>query len=273
MRSSLFLISALCLLLSSCVPVPLERLPQAPGSNQPTASAYPDVEPSATTHSSLHFALRGYSDTELRTIATQAEDVFNKIGTDTGLYSYLAGQTYTIVVYKDQAEYAQKTKQTGSSRAVVAGNAIYTYSGPEANTALAHHLMHLIFNVYMGEKASSLQWLNEGLAMHEEAARMSDSERVNFQTIQSNKLRTDRMPFSQMTFFVGSNEENRRQEVWYLQTESVVSFVMKQGTSLTFAAFLNELRNGSDLDHAIANNYSGKFRGVGDLEVSWQTSL
>ena len=45
--------------------------------------------------------MRGYSDTDLHSVGAAAENIFNRIGTDTGLYSYLAGQTYTVVLYKD----------------------------------------------------------------------------------------------------------------------------------------------------------------------------
>jgi len=268
------LLFALCTLIwsSACVPLPPEMLPQAPGSGQAAAS-YPDIEPGGVSFSSLHFGLRGYNEVDLRAISSVAEDVFNKIGTDTGLYSYLAGHTFTIVVYKDQAEYATKTKQTSPLRAIAAGEAIYTYPGPDLDPMLAHQLAHLVFASYMGAKTSSLNWLNEGLAMHEEIQRMNGNERVVYQTTQNNKLRAERQPFSQMAFFVGSAEERRRQDVWYLQVESVTSFLMRQGSTLAFAAFLNQLRNGSDVEHALNDNYSGKFRGWADFETAWQASL
>jgi hypothetical protein len=269
-------VAASLLLLSSCVPVPPELMPKAsapaqaiPGS---AAVAFPDVDPGGVSQSTLHFTLRGYNEVDLRQIGALAEDIFNKIGNEIGLYSYLAGQTYTIVVYKDSAEFSTKTKQT-AGRAIVNGGILYTYAGQELDAPLAHHLMHLIYSGYMGTRAVSLQWLGEGLAMHQEFARLIDSDRVRVQTIQSNKLRTERMPFSQMTFFAGNDESRRMDDAWHLQTESVVSFMLRQGNSLTFAALLNELRNGADLDHAIADNFPGKFRGAADLETSWQSSL
>src|SRR5436853_5442828 len=133
MRRIGFLLSAVCLLLCSCVPIPPGMMPGAPNAAPAggTAGSYPDVEPGGTSASSLHFTLRGYNDNDLRTISNTAEDIFNKIGTDTGLYSYLAGQTYTIVVYKDASEYLAKTKQPNGSRAVAAGTTLYTYAVPD----------------------------------------------------------------------------------------------------------------------------------------------
>ena len=36
---------------------------------------------------------------------------------------------------------------------------------------------------------------------------------------------------------------------------------------------LNELRNGADMDHALSDNYIGKYRGLADLEQSWQGAI
>jgi hypothetical protein len=259
-------------LLSSCVPVPPGMLPQTPGSTA-TATSYPDVDPGGTALTTIHFAVRGYSDADLRTVSSLAEGIYNRIGTDTGLYSYLAGQTFAMVVYKDQAEYATKTKQTSPLRAVIAGNTLYTYPGPDLEPMLAHQLMHLIFNTYMGSKASSLNWLNEGLAMYEEHLHMAEQERLVYETTQSNKLRHERQAFSQMTLYTGSEEDRRRQDIWYLQAESVVNFMLRQGNSLVFAAFLNDLRNGADLDHALSDSFANKYRNTTDLETSWISSL
>ena len=270
----LFLLSAISILLSSCVPVPPELMPQAPGAPTSAGAVYPDLDPGGTSITSLHFTLKGYNETELHSISAVVEDVDNKIGMDTGLYSYLAGQSFIVVVYKDQNEYTTKTHQSNLSRAVVGGNAIYTYSGPDIEPALAHQLVHLVMNAYFGDKSnSSLKWLVEGLAMHEELARMTDADRSIYQTSQSNNLRRQRMPFMQMTFFTTASEEHRRDDAWYQQVESVVSFMLKQGSNLSFAAFLDSLRNGKDLDRAISDNYPGKYRGFADLEQSWVSTI
>jgi hypothetical protein len=266
--------SAFALLMASgCVPLPPEMLPPQAGPATPAASSYPDVEPNGITHTSLHFQMRGYNDRDLRNVAALAEDIYNKIGNDTGLYSYLAGQTYSLVVYKDQQEFQTKTKQPAWSRAIYAGSTMYTYPSPELGTHLAHQMTHLIFHSYMGDRGTGLHWLREGLAMQQEAARMTDYERVIYRTAQNNELRTDWQPFSQMTFFVGNDEEKRRQNAWYLQVESVVSYLMQQGTSLAFAAFLNQLKNGADFNQALSETYSARFRGIGDFERAWQASL
>ena len=271
-----FLIFAFSLLLSlfgACVPVPPEMMPQAPGTTSSTAAVYPDIDPGGTSITTLHFVLKGYNENDLRPISASAEDIYNKIGNDTGIYSFLAGQTYTLVVYKDQNEYTTKTHQPTWSRAVAAGNAIYTYVGPDLDADLAHQITHLVFNSYLGDKITPLRWLVEGIAMHEELARMSNADLSVYQTSQASQLRAQRMPFTQMTFFVPATEEHRRTDVWYQQVESVVTFLLKQGSNLSFGALLTSLRNGADMDRALSDNYPGRYRSLADLEQSWQTTI
>src|SRR5688572_17106103 len=110
-----FLLSAFCFLLSSCVPVPPEMLPRTQQGGQPAVSSYPDVESHGVSFTSVHFTLRGYSETHLQSIASTAEDIFNQIGIDTGLSSFMANQTYGIVIYKDAGEFQSKTKLTSGT--------------------------------------------------------------------------------------------------------------------------------------------------------------
>jgi len=140
----------------------------------------------------LHFALHGYDENDMRNMSVLAEDLYNKIGNDAGLYAFLAGQNYTVVIYKDQTEYLQKTHLQAWSRVVSAGTTLYTYPGQDIAPALIHELTHVIFYAYMGDKAPPLRWLNEGLAMYEEVTKMSDSDRMAFKrTSSSSCIRTE----------------------------------------------------------------------------------
>jgi hypothetical protein len=53
----------------------------------------------------------------------------------------------------------------------------------------------------------------------------------------------------------------------------VVAFLLSQGGALNFANMLNSLRSGADLDKAIADNYPGKFRSLGELENAWKFTI
>ena len=108
--------------------------------------------------------------------------------------------------------------------------------------------------------------------MKEEVVHMSDTDRTSYQTSKSSQLRLNRMPFSQMTFFVTNTEEKRRTDAWYQQVESVVTYMLTQGSPLAFAQFLSELRS-IELDQAIGDAYPAKFRNMNDLEAAWKYTI
>ena len=260
--------------LAACVPVdqlPPGLVPVAPGAT-PTA-AFGDLEPGSLSATAAHFTIKGYSQSDLEALKLMAENELSKIGNDTGLYSYLASQSYLIVAYRDRDEFLKKTHEPAWSHVAIAGKGLYCYyPDPDLDPTMAHFLMHLVFRNYLGDKAASLKWLDEGLAMNQEVARVSDADRINYSNAKANALRTNRMAFSQMTFFVTPTEEKRRSDGWYQEVESVVSYVLNQGNSLAFAQLLSELR-AVEIDQALSDAYPGKFRNLNDLESAWKSTI
>lgn len=278
-RQLLFAVGGLLLAASGLLPgcVSLEQLP--PGAvagleaAKTTVTSYPDIDAGGTSITSLHFTLRGYSETDIRPVSLTAETFYNKIGADIGLYTYLASQNFTMVIYKDQEEYLKKTRLPAWSRAVTAGKTIYTYPGSDLEPALIHEMVHLVFDTYMGDKAGPLRWLREGLAVHEELSRCTESERMAYLVSKRDQLRAKRQAFSQMTFFIPNTEERRLEDPWYQQVESVVSYLLAQAGALNFAQMLNDLRSGIDIDRALFDAYPGKFRNFSELESAWKYTI
>lgn len=225
------------------------------------------------TATSAHFTIKGYSQPDLDAIKLMAENEINKIGTDTGLYSFIASQNYLLVAYRDRDEFLKKTHEPNWSHVAISGKAMaFYYPDADLEPIMAHFMTHLVFRGYMGDKAATIKWVDEGLAMNEEVSKMSAPDQSTYSNSKSNNLHTNKMPFSQMTFFVTQTEENRRTDVWYQQTESVMTYLMAQGSALAFAQFLGELRT-VEMDQAISDSYAGKFRGLNDLESAWKSTI
>jgi hypothetical protein len=261
--------------LAACVPVdqlPPGVVPSAP--TGATATAYADLEPGSISVTSTHFTIKGYSQSDVDALKALAENLYNKVGNDTGLYSFLASGNFALMAYRDRDEYLKKTHQPSWSHAVSSGKAIYFYyPDPELEPILMHQLVHVIFESYMGDKATTLKWLEEGLAMSEEVSKMADSDRSNYTASKVSQLRQNRMPFSQMTFFVTNTEEKRRTDSWYQQVESVVTYLLAQGSPLAFTQMLGELKSGMDMDHALSDAYPAKFRSMDELENLWKYTI
>src|SRR5207302_2152199 len=179
-----------------CVPVdqlPPGSVPMAP--TAASATAFPDLDPGNASVTTAHFTIKGYSQTDLDALNLMSENLINKIGSDTGLYTFLASQNYALVAYRDRDEYLKKTHQPTWSHAVLSGKAIYFYyPDPDVEPTLAHDMTHLVFEGYMGDKAATYKWLDEGLAMNEEVSKMMDSDRTAYQTSKANQLRQNRLP-------------------------------------------------------------------------------
>ena len=112
--------AALCLpFLSACVSVEMSQVPMA-GQTAGNGQSFPGVD-GGTTITTLHFTVTGYNDNDMRSISGAGEDIYNKLGNDTGLYSFLSGQSYSLVIYKDHDEYMLKTKQPTWSQVVTVG--------------------------------------------------------------------------------------------------------------------------------------------------------
>ena len=123
------------------------------------------------------------------------------------------------------------------------------------------------------QPARTYRWINEGLAMNQELAKMSDGSRMTYQSAVTATLRQNRVPFSQMTFFTPLSEEKRAVDTWYQQVQSVTAYLLSQGTALNFSSMLGALRNGIDIDRAIADHYPGKFRSLSEVETAWKYTI
>jgi hypothetical protein len=264
-------------MLVSCVSLdelPPGSLPQSatPAAATSTAS-YPDPEPGFLTTTSTHFTLKGHSQSDLETLKNVAESRLSEVSTSIGLYTFLASQSFVIVVYKDKEEYQKKTQQPEWSQMTTGQNTIYLYY-PNANVEplLAHHLSHLVLRSYMGDRIQNFKWLDEGFAMNRELSMMTAGDRSAYATSRATQLRQSRMAFSHMAFFVTNSEERRRTDVWFQQAESVVSYLLAQGSPLAFAQFLSALR-AVEIDQAIADAYPAKFRSFSDLEAAWKYTI
>ncbi len=266
---------AACLFLSSCVS--LDQLP--PGAipvdtaNAKPDVTYPDPDGTLATVIGTHFTLKGYPQSDMEALKALCEDIFSKISTEIGLYTFLASQNFNVVSYKDQDEYRKKTQQPEWSQAVISGQTIYLYyPNSSLEPVLAHQISHLILRSYLADRMVKFKWLDEGLAMHVEYARMSEMDRSAYNASKAAQLRDRRMAFSQMSFFVTNTEELRRTDPWYQQVESVVSYLLAQGSPLAFAQFLSELRV-VEIDQAISDSYPAKFRSFTDLEAAWKYTI
>ncbi|MBI4055677.1 MAG: hypothetical protein HY402_06070 [Elusimicrobia bacterium] len=233
---------------------------------------------------SLHFVVYGYDLSLLQEVSQRAEEVYEKIMQDTGLYSFIdvgslrPWELYPVALYANREEYLQKTRMPEWSQGALLGNAIHTFPGAHLSSTLAHEMSHLIFHEFMrqglsGVAAGRLRWLNEGLAMYEELQFLAPAERSRVQAQKQASLKSEGLSFEKMRTFEPQSEEGRLVHLWYLQVESVVRFLVERGGRLGFSIFLKELRSSKTLDQVLPSAFPGKWSDLTSLEATWRASL
>jgi len=263
-------------LLTSCVSLeqlPPGSVPDLPAQATSSGEPFPELDLGWTSVNSSHFTVKGYRDSEIRPISVTAESIFSRLANDTGLYSFISSGQYVLTVYRDREEFETKTKISGNARVGVAGSGLYIYLGSGYEPGLAFELANVVLAQHLDERISPNRWIQQGIALNQELAFLSETERSVFTINQQVNLREKRIPFSQMTFATSASKDNRLKDLWYQQCESVVRFLMNQGSALSFGGFLNSLKAGADVDQALAGNYPGKFRNLTDLENAWKYTL
>lgn len=267
-------VTAAALLASACVPYPGELPDDGRGRSYPglVEGVYPGLDPGAQETTSLHFSVKAYGIDTVRGVSDQAEAAYNRIMTDTGLYSFKPRGLYAIMVYGTQDEYRKKTGQPDWSGGVAVGNAIYTYLSPRLEAVFAHEMTHLIWFEYMGRVNPDHRWVNEGLAVYQENKTAGLSGRGDIFSVLRGSLRSQPLPMDQMIHLVPATERAYEVSLWYAQAESMVRFMIERGGRIGFSQFLGALRYGKALDEAVAEGFPGHWRAFGDLELDWKRS-
>ncbi|MFA5139509.1 MAG: hypothetical protein WC728_09785 [Elusimicrobiota bacterium] len=141
---------------------------------------------------------------------------------------------------------------------------------------LSHEMTHVLFEGYWTEAGKTAPvWLNEGLAMLEEADDRSQPERSEW--FQSMSLLTDEvvLPVGRLVEYVPTQDtkEPTRDAVtlWYIQSYSMVYFLYRAHSRMQFFNFVRGLREGSSLRESLWKVY--RFQSLAKFEEAWRRWL
>lgn len=272
MKTARLLLSAA--LLAGCVPYEGVQ-PDAGGRLTQTeiGQVFPELDPGGNELQSLHFLTKAYGVSQVRTYSDIAEAAYTRIMTDTGLYSFRPRGLYRIVIYGTQDEYRKKTGQPEWSGGVAVGNAIYTFASPRLEGVLAHEMSHLIWFEYMGRLVQDHRWVNEGLAVYQEAKALGEKGQTDLFSVLRGNLRAQPLGMDNMIRLVPATERAYEVSLWYAQAESMVRFMVERGGRIGFSSFLDALKRGQSFDSAVAGGFPGQWTSLADFETQWKRSL
>ena len=229
-----------------------------------------------------HFRLRHQSTWLAPGLTMGLERINFRLRMDLGMFSnWSAKDRVDVYVYKDLRSYVDgefSPPSWSNGVAVYDKNAVAVPAlggAPQLLRVLAHENTHLIFVKYFREsRRSPPSWLNEGLAMLEEA---DSPEKPETSSWYQSMVETDPkrwLPLAQ--FFKLNPAKDLRDDqalvaTFYVQAYSISHFLVRKHSRLQFKAFCDELRDGRSAEDALRLAYH--YRGVGDFEKLWRSWL
>ncbi|MDD5688105.1 MAG: peptidase MA family metallohydrolase [Elusimicrobia bacterium] len=209
-----------------------------------------------------HFIIYSSNEPLLKELSQQVETIFSTIIADTNLYNFKPPERFPIYIYKDAQMYKEFTKRPEWSGGFVMDRKIYTFEGNHLKYILSHEIAHLIFNDFMDNKAVNIsKWINEGVAMYEEN-KVSNIEKPQFD-------KSKRISMQEFLAFDILSAETSKVSLWYLQADSLVTFLLEKRAKLKFYNFLTKLKETENFDEALFWGYQSEFKNIADLESAW----
>lgn len=216
---------------------------------------------------------RGYA----QQIKERAEYFYQRITQEFGFLRdslWLWDQRAQIFIAKDRQEYLDNFNCPDWSAACVdyRRKKIYTYSGQDNFISnLAHELTHIIFREYLRQDAVPL-WLDEGVAMYIETKFAGARYRQNLGLISRQIGDGSYIPFQEMAVVDALTLKSKPSSfinTFYLQSFSVIDFMIRQYQPYRFSRFLQNLRQGDSLKRSLNRAYY-QFQSLSDLEKAWK---
>ena len=250
-----------------------------------------------------HFILYFTEDKDFdkaKDILDKAEVYYRRIATELGYPRYSEFWTWDnrvkIYIYPTRELYLKATEQPSWSYGMADYRkkiiASYTGSQEFIDSILPHEMAHLIFRDFVGFRGEVPLWLDEGVAQWEEELKrqpikgivrdlylgdqllsLSDLMSLDIRHIDADKkvyMRQIRGRDGQKGVLILNGENLVK--TYYIQSVSVVGFLIEKYGSISFAAFCRQLRDGKSLEEALRFAYP-TIHGTDELEDRWKEYL
>src|SRR3989344_726207 len=235
-----------------------------------------------------------------RDVLNSAEKYYIRIAGELGYARYQDFWTWEkrckIYVYPDHDSFLKSTggAEWSHGMAEYSTKTIYSYAWHEGfpESLLPHEIAHLIFRDFIGFKGEVPLWLDEGVAQWEEEAKrpqmkamvkelygkaglltIQDMMKLDIRRIKGKEgvhiraaLTKDGSPG--VVFLSNDNLVN----TYYLQSVSMIGFLIEKFGGESFTAFCRELRDGETLEEALKSAYT-TITTIAEFEKRWKEYL
>jgi len=243
----------------------------------------------------------GQNEELAKSVLDKAERYYRTIASDIGYPRYSEFWTWDrrvkIYIYPDRDSFLQATGQPAWSEGMAdyKGRRIVSYAWSRGfeDSLLPHEMAHLIFRDFVGFKGEIPLWLDEGVAQWAEDAKRQGVKEIARALFEEDSLlsledlmRLDirRIPTEERVYIRGTKTKDGSPGIlflsgenlvntYYIQSVSLVGFLIERYGSDRFAQFCRELRDGKKIEEALRATYPDSFRGLADLEKQWRGYL
>jgi len=228
---------------------------------------------------SEHFIINykeGVDNSYVRKIKSTAEKYYRVI---TQQFNFYRDKFWTwdnrakVFIASDKDDYVESFDCSPWSSACVDyySKVIYTYPDQEiATPVFVHELTHIIFREYIGEGKLPL-WLDEGVAVYMED-KYGDTYRNAIYFLKEAIANGSYIKFSKLNNIAVRSLNDREQDyinLFYLESFSIINFIMKKHGKHKFSNFLRRLRKGDGLEQALSKSFYD-FKDLDKLEEKWK---
>ncbi len=249
-----------------------------------------------------HFIIYYTGDEQFpKEVAAKAETYYSRIATDLGYPRYSEFWTWDnrvkIYIYPDHESFLKATLQPVWSQGMAdyynKRIVSFAWSKGFVESLLPHEMAHLIFRDFVGFRGEIPRWLDEGVAQWEEedkrriikvAARDCYEKDGLLSITDMMKLDITRVGEMDRIYIRSSRTKSGEQgelflsaenlvSTYYLQSASLVGFLIEQYGSYSFADFCRGLREGKALEEALRLAYPAKIKDLEELEKYWREYL
>jgi len=228
---------------------------------------------------SEHFIINYREDVDnsyVRKIKNTAEKYYRVI---TQQFNFYRDKFWTwdnrakVFIASNKDDYLENFNSSPWSSACVdyRNKVIYTYSDQEMSTPVfVHELTHIIFREYVGEGKLPL-WLDEGVAVYMED-KYGNTYRNGIYFLKQQIAKDTYIKFSKLNDIELRSLNDREQDyinLFYLESFSIINFIMKEYGKNKFSDLLRRLRKGGGIEKSLSKVFYD-FKDLDKLEEKWK---
>lgn len=234
-------------------------------------------------------------------VLDQAEEYYHSVAEDLGYVRYSNFWKWEnrvkVFIYPDHGMYLKATGKPAWSHGMADYKekfiASYVWGEGFMDTLLVHEIAHLIFRDFIGFKRNLPLWLDEGVAQWEERSarpvrkamvRQLAQDKLLFSLYNMMELNVRNIESTDTVYVHSVDTEAGRKksiqvsgktlvDIYYLESFSLIGFLMEQYGAESFIVFCRQLRDGKDIDAALRHAYPQQVRSIDDLEKKWTKYL